>query len=290
MRIEVSKNRAKLQQDEFMRYLKSFALVSLGLLGFTSNPAQAADPTFGALSMVPAGWIVTVKGNLKAGPSYPGSDDFSIFGFPSLSFRRAGTPQRFSAPDDGLSFSFLEESALRIGVVGRFQGGRYLEDDRRLFGLDKVDWAIEPGIFIEYWPVEFLRARAEVRRGFHGHEGFVADFGLDLVQRFGAFTFSTGPRVALGDSEFMETYFGVTPLEAALNGQVTPYKPSGGFTSVGVTSALSYDWSEQWSSTAFVSYKRLVGDAADSPIVKRFGSENQVGLGLTVSYSFETGR
>jgi outer membrane scaffolding protein for murein synthesis (MipA/OmpV family) len=33
-----------------------------------------------------------------------------------------------------------------------------------------------------------------------------------------------------------------------------------------------------------------VGDAADSPIVREFGSEHQFGLGLTVSYSFSTGR
>jgi MipA family protein len=29
-----------------------------------------------------------------------------------------------------------------------------------------------------------------------------------------------------------------------------------------------------------------VSDAADSPIVREFGSEHQLGLGLTVSYSF----
>ncbi len=81
----------------------------------------------------------------------------------------------------------------------------------------------------------------------------------------------------------------MTPYEASLNGFVTPYDPSGGFTSVGAISAVSYDWSEQWSTTAYVTYKRLVGDAADSPIVKRYGSENQIGLGLTVSYSFATG-
>ena len=78
----------------------------------------------------------------------------------------------------------------------------------------------------------------------------------------------------------------MTPAEAALNGQVTPYDPSGGITSVGATGALTYNWSPEWSTTAFVTYKRLVGDAADSPIVKRFGSENQFGFGLTASYSF----
>jgi outer membrane scaffolding protein for murein synthesis (MipA/OmpV family) len=240
-------------------------------------------------SALPSGWIVTLKGNLKVGPSYPGADDFSVYGFPSVSFRRVGTPERFSAPDDGLSFSFVDDSAFRIGAVGRFQGGRYLQDDRRLFGLRKVDWAVEPGVFVEYWPLEFLRARAELRHGVNGHHGFVADVGLDVVQRFGAVTLSVGPRLAWDDGDFTRTYFGVTPVEAALNGEVTPYRPSGGVTSAGATAAISYDWSPQWSTMAFVSYKRLVGDAADSPIVKRFGSENQVGLGLTVSYSFSTG-
>jgi outer membrane scaffolding protein for murein synthesis (MipA/OmpV family) len=233
---------------------------------------------------------VTLKGNLRAGPSYPGADDLGVIGYPSVSFRRAGTPERFSAPDDGLSFSLLDDSALRLGVVGRFQGGRYLEDDERLFGLNKIEWAVEPGLFAEYWPLEFLRARAEIRRGFNGHEGFVADLGLDLVQRFGAFTVSAGPRLALGDDEFTRTYFGVTPEEAALNGEVTAYTPSGGITSLGAMVGATYDWSTQWSTTAFVAYRHLVGDAADSPIVQQFGSEHQVDLGLTSSYSFQVGR
>jgi outer membrane scaffolding protein for murein synthesis (MipA/OmpV family) len=272
-----------------MRLSKSLVLVPFLALGAAVAPAQAADLFFNQAPVASASWIATIKGNLRVGPSYPGADDFSVVGFPSVSFRRSGTPERFSAPDDGLSFSFLEESAVRVGFVGRFQGGRYYQDDRRLFGLAKVDWAVEPGVFVEYWPVEFLRARAELRRGVGGHEGFVADLGLDLVQRFGAFTVSVGPRLALGDSEFTRTYFGVTPLEAAINGQVTPYRPSGGLTSVGLTTGVTYEWSPQWSTTAFVTYKRLVGDAADSPIVKRFGDENQFGLGLTVSYSFDTG-
>ena len=268
-----------------MRAASSLAVLTALLAG--STVAQAADPLFAPEPIQDSsGWIVTVKGNLRVGPSYPGSDEFSFIGYPSLSFRRAGTVERFSAPDDGLSFSFLEDSAVRFGVVGRFVGGRYLQDNRELFGLEKIDWAVEPGVFVEYWPLEFLRARAEIRRGFNGHEGFVADFGLDAVQRFGAFTVSIGPRLALGDNEFTRTYFGVTPIEAALNGQVTPYRPSGGITSVGATGAVSYDWSPQWSTTAFVTYKHLVGDAADSPIVKEFGSEHQVGFGLTVSYSF----
>lgn len=276
---------AESQIGRAMRAALPFAALAALVAGSTIAPA--ADLLFSPEPIqASSGWIVNVKGNLRVGPSYPGSDEFNFIGYPSLSVRRAGTVERFGAPDDGLSFSFLEESAFRFGVVGRFVGGRYLQDNRELFGLNKVDWAVEPGVFVEYWPLEFLRARAEIRRGFGGHEGFVADLGLDAVQRFGVFTVSVGPRLALGDSEFTRTYFGVTDAEAALNGQVTPYRPSGGITSVGATGAISYDWSPQWSTTAFVTYKHLVGDAADSPIVERFGSENQWGFGLTASYSF----
>ena len=267
-----------------MRFVKSLALAATAIL---TVPAYAADPIFTALPTNPDGWIVTLNGNVRVGPSYPGADDMGFVVYPSASFRRAGTPPRIPPPDEGLSISFVEQSSFTIGVVGRFLGGRYLQDNRRLYGLEKIDWAVEPGVFVEYWPFAFLRARAELRHGINGHDGFVADFGVDVVQRYGAFTFSVGPRLALGDSSFTRTYFGVTPYEAAVNGLVTPYRPGGGITSVGVTSGLTYDWSDQWSTTGFVTYRRLVGDPSDSPIVKRFGSENQVGLGLTVSYSFE---
>ncbi len=273
-----------------MRFPKSLALATVFLASTASISVHAADPTYFTPEVLPSGWIVTVKGNLRVGPAYPGADDLSFIGYPSLSFRRAGTVERFSAPDDGLSFSFLDDSALRFGVVGRFQGGRYYEDNEELIGLKKVKWAIEPGVFAEYWITDFLRARAELRHGVNGHHGFVADLGLDVVQTFGAVTFSVGPRLSLGDSDFTRTYFGVSPEEAAANGRVSAYRPSGGITSVGATASASYNWSEQWATTAFVTYKHLVSDAADSPIVKEFGSENQIGVGLTVSYSFSTGR
>lgn len=272
-----------------MRFPRSSVLATL-FLASSAVSVMAADPVFMQPPALPSGWIVTLKANLRAQPSYPGADDLSFIGYPSLSFRRAGTVERFSAPDDGLSFSFLDDSAFRVGVVARFQGGRYYRDNEELIGLRKVDWTLEPGVFVEYWPTEFLRARAEIRHGINGHDGFVADLGLDLVQTYGAFTVSAGPRLSLGDNEFTRTYFGVTPVEAALNGQVDAYRPSGGITSVGALASASYKWSEQWSTTAFVSYNRLVGDAADSPIVQEFGSENQFGLGLTVSYSFGFGQ
>jgi outer membrane protein len=251
-------------------------------------PVCAADLLFSPEPVASAGWIVTATANGKIGPSFPGSDEFSGIVFPSFSLRRVGEPKRFSSPDDGLSLPLYDTPGIRFGIAGRFRGGRYLETDPRLFGFKDVKWAVEPGVFLEWWPLEMIRLRGELRHGVHGHHGLVGDLGLDLVSRIGPWTLAAGPRLSLGDDEFAETYFGVRPFEAAINGLVPAYKPSGGLNSVGVATALSYDWSPAWSTTVSVSYARLVGDAADSPIVKRFGSENQFTFGASVSYSFQT--
>ncbi len=270
-----------------MNWAAPVALVMLTALAM-SQPAEAADPVYSIEPVAPASWIVTLEANGLVGSRYPGADEVGFFGYPWISFRRAGEPKRFSTPDDGFSLALYDTPTFRAGLAGRYRGGRYFGSDRRLFGLEDVRWAVEPGVFVEFWPVAFLRARAEFRHGLGGHHGVVADFGLDWVQRFGAITLAAGPRLALGDSDFSRTYFGVRPFEAAINGLVEPYRPSGGITSVGIASSLAYDWSPQWSTTVSASYSHLVGDAADSPIVKRFGSENQFSVGLGVAYSFAT--
>jgi len=232
-------------------------------------------------------YIVTVTANLQATPRFPGSESLILLGYPSIGVRRADEPERFSAPDDGLSFSFLDTPSLRIGVVGRYRSGRYFSDDRReLFGLRDVKWSVEPGAFVEVWPVEWLRARAEVRYGLNGYEGVVGNLGLDVVQRAGRFTFSLGPRLAFGDTGFTSAFFSVTPYEAALNGRVTPFRARGGLTSAGVLGAVTYKWSEQWATTAYAGYDRLTGDAAESPITRRLGTRDQFTVGASLSYSF----
>jgi outer membrane scaffolding protein for murein synthesis (MipA/OmpV family) len=269
------------------RCLSRSAVAAFVLSAFWT-PALAADVAPQPAPVALPGWIVTVTANGVVGPRYPGSDEFSFIAFPSFSFRHVGEPKRFTTPDDGFSLPVYDTATLRAGFTGRFRGGRYLDDDWRLFGFKDVNWAVEPGLFVEFWPLEMLRLRAELRRGVNGHDGTVGDLGMDLVGRFGRFTASAGPRMALGDQEFMQTYFGVKPFEAAANGFVPAYFPSGGVASVGIATALSYDWSEQWSTTVSASYNRLVGDAADSPIVKQLGSENQFKFGASVSYSFST--
>lgn len=262
------------------------ACVSLGIGGASSadlGSLRTMRPTADASGT----YVVTLTGNGMFMPRFPGSDRLTGIVYPSVNIRLIEEPARFAAPDDGFSISVLDDNpSIRFGPVVRVQGGRYRSDDRRLFGLQKLNWSVEPGGFVEYFPVSFIRARVELRYSLNGVEGLVGNAGLDFILPYDRFTFSLGPRIAFADANYMRDYFGVRPFEAALNGRVAAYRPGASVVSAGLLGAVSYKWNETWSTTGYVGYNRLVDDAARSPIPRVIGSLDQLTFGASVSYSF----
>jgi MipA family protein len=264
------------------------AYVASVLLGLTwSRSAVALD----LIDPQPAAeWIVTINGKVTASPSYPGAKTLSVLPYPTLALRDAGTPATFSAPDDNISLALFDNGWLKAGPALKFIGARTARDDRELLGLAKVPWSLEAGAFVEFYPHKQLRTRIEIREGFHGYSGLYADLGADWIQPWKQWQFSFGPRLALAGGGFMNTYFSVSPMEAAANGMVMPFKASGGLVSVGLAGAATYRWSPSFALTGWLRYDRLQGDAAASPIASKLGSRNQFSLGLIGSYSFTTAK
>ena len=232
------------------------------------------------------GWLVTLKGTGVWSQRFEASNKYRLSGYPGISIRRPGQPWKFGAPDDGFGFAVVDTPWFQLGPVARIRGERDWKDDKKFRGMDNVDWAIEPGAFLELYPADFFRVRGELRYGTWGYDGFVGNVSADYINRFDRFTLSVGPRMEIGGKEFMNTYYGVSANEAAFNGRVTRYKADGGVKSVGVAGALTYDWSQNWSTTGFASYNRLVGDAADSPVAKKLGEKDSYSVGLGVAYTF----
>ena len=248
---------------------------------------RASLPTFAQAD--PGTWIVTLTGTVVSTPRYPGASDYSAFVYPSLDIRRAGETRRFSTPDDGFSFSLYDSASLRIGPTARFIAGRYYGDDRaHLFGFRDTRFAVEPGLFIEYYPVSFIRTRFEVRHGVYGHHGFVGSIGADYILPIDKWQFSIGPRFNIGDQAFARKYFGVDAFEAAVNGRVTPYLPDD-YYAAGLLGAVTYAPNDTWAYTFYAGYTRILGASADSPLVRRpFGDPNQFTVGVKLDYSFAT--
>jgi outer membrane scaffolding protein for murein synthesis (MipA/OmpV family) len=271
-----------------MRIIYSLrAAFASGIALCVAGAAQAASDANKAGS-TPTGWLLTVSGTALVVPEFPGSGSYGFIAYPALSLRRTDDPKTFKAPDDGISFALFGDSRWSVGLVGRYQGGRYRQSDMaRLYGISDAKWAGEAGVYGEFWPLaDTLRLRGELRYGFNGYNGLVGNLGIDYVQRVGRFTLAAGPRMAIAGGEYMDTYFGVTAQDALWNGRVTPYKAEAGVKSVGVAASATYQWNDQWATTVRGGYDRLVGSAADSPITRNLGSRDQFTVGASASYSF----
>lgn len=235
-------------------------------------------------------WVVTVGGYAVMEPDYEGSDDYELGFRPIFSIRRAGSREWLSLPDDNGGFAFYETQNLRMGLSGNYVRERDSSDNRALRGLDDVDFTIEAGLFVEYWPVESFRTRVEVRQGIGGHEGLVADFSADAVWRPSErWMFTAGPRVKVVSDNYSDSYFSIDGGESLRSG-LPVYEAEGGLHSAGATASATYHWSPQVDLKLFAEYDRLLGDAADSPIVEDLGSDDQFTVGVGASYRFEISR
>ena len=225
--------------------------------------------------------------------SFPGASSVSIWPTGYITYRRPGEPEPFLSPDDGLGIALLDLPWIKAGPVARFISERTLSggfgsigNNQNFFGLHNVGFTAELGGFLELWPTDFIRARFEARGGVSGAHGFDANIELDLVERFGPWTFSAGPRLEFGDNQFMNAYFSVSPAEAFLNGNVFPYQAQGGLTSVGGLGAIKYAFTPAWSATVFGGVNRYVSSAGGSPIPNRLGSLEDLTAGVIVAYTF----
>jgi outer membrane protein len=230
-------------------------------------------------------WIVTIGGRGTIAPPYEGADRVVLRGAPSINIRRPGTPFRYVPPDGGFRVGLLSNRWLSVGPMFRLQESR---DHRgKLQGLQKVDWAVEAGGFVDVWPAEWLRGHVEVRKGISGHHGVLGEAGVDLVANRSDWNASIGPRIGLGDQTYMQQYFGVTPFQEANSPYIdTTYRPDGGTRFYGAAASLSHRMDEHWRVTGDVSYHRLAGDAKNSPIIDVAGSKDQIAGGLGVFYTF----
>lgn len=227
---------------------------------------------------------VRISLGAQAVPSYPGSDKFSIRPLFDVSAARGDDLYEFEAPDESFGFSILRSGDLSVGPSLNLEGSRTASDVGA--DLTKVGFTVEAGAFAQYALSDSFRLRAEVRRGLGGHEGWIGNIGADFVAREGNdWLLSAGPRVTLVDRNYSNAYFSVTPEDSATSG-LPVYSADGGIQSVGATVGYLRQFSARWGIYSYAKYDRLVGDAANSPIVLQYGSRDQFSGGLALSYTF----
>ena len=265
-------------------------IANLHLTVAASAQSPITVPSLPSLPFLPSPsglWSVTVGAAGAYNPDFEGAKGYKLSPSPIFSIHRAGSVNNFVSPRDGASFGLVDFDGFRAGPMGKLLPARKASSYPELNGLGDVKLAIELGGFAEYFPTDWFRARVEVRQGFIGHQGVVADFSSDaIVPVLERFTVSAGPRFTIEDTKATTPYFSINAVQAMASG-LPVFDAKGGSHSAGAGTQLRYQISPQWEAHSFLEYDRLLGGAAASPLVTLRGSPNQITGGLGVSYSFD---
>ena len=254
---------------------------------FLAGPALAQSPgggdkEFGGFVMLGAGF----------GSDYEGSDDYG--GMPVAMLQLNWQGYYIQARGPSLKVNVIPAENFDFGPTLSYGGGRDddVEDDKVKL-LREIDDSVEAGLFAEYRIPNQADPRYEVSFGLDaskdvgdGHDG--TQIAVSAGYRrpvLGDLIWSMGLSATYADDNYMESYFTIDADNAARSG-LARFDAEGGFKDVGLSTSLSYNFAESWRVTGMLSYTRLIGDAADSPVVADRGSENQLFGGLAVGYAF----
>ena len=210
-------------------------------------------------------------------PEYMGSDSMGGVAAPTLTFGSL----KWGAVDMGNGIRGLPDNGASVNAAFRVIDERTAATTPELAGLADIDLAIELGVGLKYQQTNWM-AFGEVRKGVTGHDGVTGTLGADMILRpTDRWVITAGPRVNFGNDEFANTYFGVSNATA----NYAAYTATGGALGAGVQAIATYYIDDNWLLAGGVSYEKLLGDAADSPITMR-GSEDQWRVQIGLSRQF----
>jgi outer membrane scaffolding protein for murein synthesis (MipA/OmpV family) len=222
-------------------------------------------------------WALSIGLSGRLGPDYEGSNDYEFDVGPILSGSWRNT---IFFKGKTLGANLIRGENIKAGPILSWTSGRDENDNDKLEGLGDVDDSIEAGGFVSYRK-EPWRLKGEIRQDINsGHDGA-------LVELIGGYTlpFETLPVVVelgttLASDNYMESFFGVDAQQSADSG-LKRYDADAGIKDVKIRMNFGYSITNRWRIGSILEYKRLVGDAADSPIVD---DKNQFTAGVGLSY------
>lgn len=211
---------------------------------------------------------------------YSGSDETRNLVLPVLDYQWAnGWFAGFNGVGRQWTHGDLQYGAKLTVDFGREEGR-----STALRGLGNVDPSAELGGFVRYALGGGVAATSGLRAGSGvGNKGALWDVGLEFGRPLGAdWRLGGGVTATYANSDYLQSYYGVTPAQAAASGYAV-YTPSAGLRDVTAKVSLTYLFTPRVALTGVLSHTSLMGDAKDAPMVRRTSAAT--GL-LALTYAF----
>jgi outer membrane protein len=184
----------------------------------------------------------------------------------------------------GLGLNLVDTGSFRAGLNLSDAAGRKSSVDAHLRGLPDIGEAASIGGFMSYWSEPFA-FQATLARRVGSHPGTAASLGTTYsVSPLPNLQLTASTSVSWADASSLNTFFGITPAQAAhtaaVGNPLPPYTPRGGVFNVSATFAAVYMLGDHWGLVGRVGLVDLIGNSInDSPLTQRsFQPNAQIGV------------
>jgi len=174
-----------------------------------------------------------------------------------------------------------------MGFGLAYWGGRDTSDNVALIGLGDLDSSIMGTATIAN-RFELVDAHATLIHDFSGNrDGTAVELGLSapLLTSDNGVELVGGATATWASDNYMSNTFGISSVQSANSGYAT-HNAESGIKDIAASLQANYNVNEQVALTVKGEVKQLLGDAADSPIVKQQGDATQGRIFAGITYKF----
>jgi len=188
---------------------------------------------------------------------------------------------------DGLTVDFIHSGAWRGGFYGNYLWGREHSDlGPRLGGIvDSLSPRLNAGGYLEYQATKAFSVGGNLAHDTQGAGAYLNLYADCDLPAIGYFNHSVQLQWQAMNGPAMRRFFGVTQ-EQATRLDITPWSPGAGSQQISFEYDAYMPTSVHTGVAVAINYARLLGDSADSPLVRSFGSANQLTTTLAFVYRF----
>jgi outer membrane scaffolding protein for murein synthesis (MipA/OmpV family) len=182
----------------------------------------------------------------------------------------------------GASAQLIEGDKWRVGVSLRIDSGRKSGDASTTQGLPDVKRTLRARVYANYSLTPDWNLGGSLSQDVAGRKGGLTA-SVDLGWRFYRTEdteWTTGLGLSAADAQNLRSYFGVPASAVAATGKPA-YEPGAGLRDVHFGVGFKHALSKHWFLFGGAGTSRLLGPAADSPLVQKPGS---VAAGLGVAW------
>lgn len=180
----------------------------------------------------------------------------------------------------GASTQLIDTDRWRLGLSASVDGGRDSDDADTTRGLPDVRRTLRAKLYVNYSLTRDWNLGASASQDVLGRQGGLTT-SLDLRWRFyrsATTEWTSGVGVSAANGQYMRSYFGV-PANAVLSSGKPAYVPGAGLRDVHLGVNFKHAMSKHWFVFGGAGASRLLGPAADSPLVEKPGGHGaSIGL------------